>query len=137
VEAGRRSSIYAADRHAATIHLLFAETREENPIMPNMTVVIPHQLGTAEARRRIQEQLAHIQRNPPALLNRLEERWHGDTLDFTVFVAGLSITGQMVIEDRRVRIEVALPWVLGLFVNRIRQVVEKEGRALLGRRQAG
>ncbi len=99
--------------------------------MSRLTVSIPHQLSREEARRRIQEQVAQLQAQHGSTLSRLEQRWTGDTLDFTVVALGQTVTGQVFVEDREVRLEVVLPWMLAMLANLARPKIEQQGRKLL------
>src|SRR5262249_32763094 len=101
--------------------------------MSNMTVSIPHRLGRAEAKRRIQDQIAQLgQRQGSLLLSSLEQRWSGDTLDFSTVVIGQRLTGQRSVKAEAGRLEVVLPWMLALLAGPVKERIEKQGRDLLG-----
>jgi hypothetical protein len=100
--------------------------------MPKLTLNIPHQLPRAEVKRRIQDEVARLQGQVGHLLGPVEQRWSGDTLDFRVSAMGQALTGQAVIADREVRVEVELPWMLALLGGAVRQQIEHRGRHLLG-----
>jgi putative polyhydroxyalkanoate system protein len=102
--------------------------------MNNLTVTIPHQLGRAEARRRIEEGVRQLRGRQGAMLSRLDERWEGDTLHFDAAALGQSVSGKVRVEDAQVFIEVALPWVLALLGGALREQLERQGRGLLERR---
>jgi predicted transcriptional regulator len=63
--------------------------------MQNLTVSIPHQLGRAEARRRIEEQIRQVRQQHGGFVSRLEETWTGDTLAFTAVVMAQRLTGRV------------------------------------------
>jgi putative polyhydroxyalkanoate system protein len=100
--------------------------------MPNLTINIPHQLGRAEAKRRIQEQIQQLRQQHGAMLSKLEERWTGDRLDFTVVVLAQTLTGWAFVEDQAVRLEVELPWMLAVLAGPVKHRIEQQGRNLLG-----
>jgi putative polyhydroxyalkanoate system protein len=100
--------------------------------MSNLTINIPHELGRDEARRRIQQQVEDLRRQHAGLLSRLEDRWSGDRLDFTVSVLGQTLTGQAFVEDKAVRLEIALPWMLAMLAGPVKQRIEQQGHNLLG-----
>jgi putative polyhydroxyalkanoate system protein len=104
--------------------------------MPNLTVSIPHQLTRQEARRRIESQIAQLQQQYASHLDHLEHRWTGDRLDFAAGVMGMSITGNLRVEDQAVILEVVLPWVLATLANTAKQTIEQEGRKLLGNKES-
>jgi putative polyhydroxyalkanoate system protein len=101
--------------------------------MANLSVTIPHQLSRAEARRRIEEEVRRLDRSPPGGM-ALEHRWQGDTLDFRLAVPGETVKGQVFVEDRQVRLEAELPWMLALLGGVFKGQIEQQGRALLGHR---
>jgi len=103
--------------------------------MPNMTLNIPHQLSRAEARQRVQELVTRVQQDLGGALGSVEERWNGDTLSFTLAVANHRCSGQVQVEDQWVRMEVVLPWFLGMLSGRIQAYAQHEGQLLLGQRK--
>ena len=100
--------------------------------MPNLTLTIPHQLGREEAKRRISEQAAHLQGQHGGMLERVEQRWEGDTLHFLVAAMGQSIAGTLRVAEQDVHLEVALPWMLAMLAGTVKKQIEQQGRHLLG-----
>jgi len=99
--------------------------------MPNLAVSIPHQLGRVEAKRRIQEQIGIMRNQHGAMFTKLHETWNGDAMDFAATAMGQSITGQMVVEESVLHVTVALPWILSIMANTIKQKLELQGRQML------
>ncbi|MDZ4370162.1 MAG: polyhydroxyalkanoic acid system family protein [Phenylobacterium sp.] len=95
-----------------------------------VVVNIPHQLGRAEARRRIDEGLGRLTQQMGAV-GRLSSTWSGDILNFQVNAVGQDISGAIDVGDDEVRLEVRLPGLLGLLADKIRGRVQTEGRVLL------
>ncbi len=95
-----------------------------------LTVTIPHSLGPAEARRRLDEGFAKIaaQFGENA---KLAKDWNGDRMGFSVSALGQTITGHLDVLADSVRLEVVLPGILGLMAGKIRGKVETQGRLLL------
>ncbi|HUG26266.1 polyhydroxyalkanoic acid system family protein [Piscinibacter sp.] len=79
-------------------------------------ISIPHQLGRAEARRRI----ASGQR-----------RHQGDRLTFGVTAIGQTVAGVIDVLDAAVTIEIQLPGVLGMIASGIKDRLQKVGQLLL------
>lgn len=104
--------------------------------MPNLTVTIPHQLGRDEARRRIDEQATRLQSQHGGMLQRVEQRWEGDTMHFLLAAVGQSVTGTLRVAEQEVHLEVALPWMLAMLAGAVKAQIEKQGRDLLGHRPA-
>jgi putative polyhydroxyalkanoate system protein len=99
--------------------------------MPNLTITIPHQLGHEEARRRISEQASQLQSQHGGMLERIEQRWEGDTLHFLVAVVGQSVSGTLRVAERDVYLEIALPWILAMLAGVVKKQIEQQGRKLL------
>jgi putative polyhydroxyalkanoate system protein len=100
--------------------------------MPNLTVSIPHQLSRQEAKRRVEELVANLQRQYGGMASRVEQNWTGDTMNFAVSAMGMSVTGEVVVADDVVRLDVALPFALAMLAGNVKQQIEEEGRKLLG-----
>ena len=78
-----------------------------------IVVTLPHQLGKAEALRRLQGSFSNAQSSGGSLLV-FKHQWSGDHLDFRA-------------EDH-VRLEVQLPWLLSLLANKAKALVEKPSK---------
>ncbi|GJD60565.1 polyhydroxyalkanoic acid system family protein [Methylobacterium frigidaeris] len=97
-----------------------------------LVVVIPHQIGRAEARRRIDARLGQgrdlVQK---AGLTMQDPVWDGDTLAFVVGALGQTVSGIIAVEDEAARVEVRLPLLLGVFSGKVREVIAEKGGELL------
>ncbi|SFU42131.1 Putative polyhydroxyalkanoic acid system protein (PHA_gran_rgn) [Methylobacterium sp. 174MFSha1.1] len=97
-----------------------------------LVVEIPHQIGRAEARRRIEARLGQgrelVQK---AGLTMQDPVWDGDTLAFVVGAMGQTVSGTIAVEDRAARVEVRLPLLLGVFSAKVREVIAEKGGELL------
>ncbi len=91
---------------------------------------IPHQLGRAEARRRIETGFARIIRQLPGG-GTYNERWDGDELTFSVAAIGQTISGVVNVLDAAVTIEIELPGLLGMIASGFKKRLEKAGQLLL------
>lgn len=96
-----------------------------------ITISIPHQLGRAEARRRIEAGFAKIIQQLPGSGGATSERWDGDRLTFGVAVIGQTLRGAIDVLDAVVTIEIELPGVLGMIANGLRARLQKAGQLLL------
>jgi len=99
-----------------------------------ISVSIPHQLGRAEARRRIDDGFADLSRHLGGAAGALEKRWEGDRLDFSLTSLGQSITGQVSVADAVVTVEVLLPGFLAMIAGKVQGTLQKEGQLLLTRK---
>src|SRR5881394_894551 len=93
-----------------------------------ITVSIPHQLGRAEARRRIDTGFAKIIHLLPGSGGSCSQRWDGDRLIFSAAAMGQTVAGVI---DAAVTIEIDLPGVLGLIAGGLKDRLQKMGQRLL------
>ena len=97
-----------------------------------ITITIPHQLGAAEARRRLEtgmEQLAG--QIPGGDAARFTQSWSGDVLNFSALAMGQAITGAVEVLEDHVRLDVVLPGMLGMIAGKIKTELQKRGTLLL------
>jgi hypothetical protein len=99
-----------------------------------ISVSIPHQLGRAEARRRIDGGFADLSRHLGGSSGALDKRWEGDRLDFSLTSLGQSITGYVVVAETLVTVEVLLPGFLAMIAGKVKGTLQKEGQLLLTRK---
>ena len=99
-----------------------------------ITVTIPHQLGRAEARKRIDEGFADLSRHLGGSAGALDKRWDGDRLNFSLTSLGQSITGHVAVADAAVTVEVLLPGFLAMIAGKVQGTLQKEGQLLLSKR---
>lgn len=99
-----------------------------------ITVAIPHQLGRAEARRRIEDGFSDFSRDLGGGGGVLSKSWNGDRLSFALQAMGQQISGILDVADDTVRVEVLLPGVLAMIAGKIKGTLQKKGQLLLGGR---
>jgi putative polyhydroxyalkanoate system protein len=96
-----------------------------------ITVNIPHELGRAEARRRIEEGFTRFSSQMGAAAGAFTKSWDGDRLNFALQAMGQAISGSIDVEDSSVRLEVLLPNLLALVAGKLKGRLQKEGQILL------
>lgn len=96
-----------------------------------ITLSIPHQLGRAEARRRIESGFARMIHLVPGSGGTCSERWEGDRLFFEVKAMGQAVSGVVDVLDEAVTMEIELPRVLGLIASGLKGRLQKAGQLLL------
>jgi hypothetical protein len=102
--------------------------------MPQPLVVsIPHQLGQAEALRRLQGGLSRAAAQFP-VLQVDEERWEGQRMNFRVRALGQAAAGLIDVAEDHVRLEVTLPWLLQKFAQVAQAVIRTRGQLLLDKK---
>src|SRR5436190_74206 len=95
-----------------------------------LVVTVPHQLGRAEARRRIEEGLGQLT-DQFAQIGKVKTTWVGDGLDYSVETMGQSVYGRIDVLEEAVRIEVVLPGFLSLIAGSLKGRLQKQGQILL------
>jgi hypothetical protein len=95
-----------------------------------IAVSIPHQLGRAEARRRIESGFGKLLGQLPGSGGG-SEHWDGDRLTFGAAVMGQNIAGVIEVLDTAVTIEIELPGVLGMLAGALKDRLQKAGTLLL------
>lgn len=95
-----------------------------------VVVDIPHQLGRAEARRRVDAGIGKLAGWFPGGAE-VEHRWDADTLYFTLTAMGQRVDSTLEVAEQRVIATVNLPPFLALFAGKLRDKLEREGPRLL------
>lgn len=100
-----------------------------------LVVVIPHQLGRTEARRRLETGIGGLKQKFGHHVASVEDRWAGDRLDLGVRAMGQSIQAGIDVGEADVRVEVHLPWMLALIAEKAKGFIAKEGTLLLDKKK--
>ena len=98
---------------------------------PPLTISIPHQLGRAEARRRIESGFTNMIRQVPGTSSAFSEHWDGDRLSFSIAVMGQPINGIVNVLDAEVTMQIDLPGILGMIAGSLKGRLQKAGQLLL------
>ena len=98
-----------------------------------ITISLPHELGRAEARRRIEGGFSKIVAAVPGG-GACTERWDGDRLTFSVAVMSQTLSGVVDVLDDAVTMQIQLPGVLGMIAGRLKDPIQKAGQLLLTKR---
>jgi hypothetical protein len=96
-----------------------------------LVVEIPHDLGKAEATRRLQQGLGAVKSRFSAHIASFDEAWTDNRMSFRVGALGQVVAGTLDVLEDRVRVEIALPWILRVIAEKARGFVEKQGQLLL------
>ena len=100
-----------------------------------LIVLVPHQIGRAEARRRLQNGVAELKRKFGDKVTSVDEIWSGDHVDLTVRALGQSLRAALDVEQDHVKVEVQLPWMLAMLAEKAKGFIGREGQLLLGRKK--
>jgi hypothetical protein len=102
-----------------------------------VSITISHELGREAALARIRGGIDRIRDKLGMVKMQLvEEEWRDSTLDFGVTALGYTVRGSLTVEERLVRVEMMLPWMLATFAETLKLGVEKQGRVLLDKPKA-
>lgn len=96
-----------------------------------LVISIPHRLGRAEAKRRLDSGVSRLRPELARYVNALDLDWQGDRLNFRARALTQMITGRLDVLDDSVRLEIDLPWLLRLLGRTITRQVRGRGRELL------
>ncbi len=88
-----------------------------------VSVDVPHKLGVAEAKRRIQTGMAALQEKFGHHLAALDIVWTDDRANFTIGVMGQTIHGALEVFADCVRVSVELPWALALIAEKAKGMI--------------
>ena len=97
-----------------------------------MIVNIPHRLGAAEAKRRLEGRFGSLaDKIPGGQGAKITERWDGDRMTFSAAAMGQEIGGTIDVLDQSVRMELNLPPLLAAMAGLIKGPLEQAGQKLL------
>jgi hypothetical protein len=99
-----------------------------------ISISIPHQLGRAEARRRIDTGFGNVFRQLPGWSGNHSQHWDGDRLEFKLVAMGQTLSGVVDVQDASVDMQIELPGVLGLIAGGLKGRLRQAGQLLLTRK---
>ncbi|MBA4148374.1 MAG: polyhydroxyalkanoic acid system family protein [Verrucomicrobia bacterium] len=99
--------------------------------MPSVNVSVPHQLGTDEAKRRIQGLIADAKSKFGNQASDLRENWTDNRNDFGFRAMGIAVAGSMEVQPSTVDIRLDLPFAALPFKGKIQKEVSDRARQLL------
>jgi len=100
-------------------------------MMKKVVVSVPHRLGREEAVRRLKSGLERARTSFAGHFSVLQDDWSGDHLDLRVALFGHATGGTIDVADDNVRIEIELPWVLGMIADKAKALIQKQGQLML------
>jgi hypothetical protein len=131
---GRLDASRSCDTNPAAAGTGIAISRRAHEEIGRMSkpliVTVPHQLGRAEARRRLENGIGQLRAKFGDKVTSVEDSWTGDRLDVHVQALGQSAQAQLDVADDHVRVEVQLPWMLAMVAEKAKGFIQKEGTLL-------
>ena len=100
--------------------------------MASFKFSVPHQLGQAEAQRRLQQLFPELEQKYGALITRADYQWQGNLCYFRLLIRALTISGRLLVEATYVEIELDLPLAGLFFKDKIQDTIQSQARILLG-----
>jgi len=99
--------------------------------MPKLSMETPHELGREEATHRLKHGFSFVRSNFHGQLSDVSEQWDGNTLKFGFKAMGMKVSGNVTVEDSRVKLDADLPLAAVMFKGVIEQRLRKELDRLL------
>jgi len=99
--------------------------------MPSLNIEVPHALDQEEASRRLKDRFGQIKEKHAGQISDLEERWDGDTLDFSFKTYGVQIKGTVTSGPSEVKVQTKLPLAAMMFKGTIEKQLGDELRSVL------
>jgi len=96
-----------------------------------LVVRIPHELGAAEAQRRLSGGLDAAIAQYGRFLGATEAKWAANRLNFRIAPLGQSVQGSLAVEEEFVELKAQLPWMIRLLAKRFLPAVQDTGHKLL------
>lgn len=95
-------------------------------------VKVPHQLGKAEATRRMRSRIGELPAHMPGGVAKVEHRWTSDDrLTFDIGALGAEVSALAEVDEAEIRLSVQLPPLLEPFRGAIEGAVRKRASTLL------
>jgi hypothetical protein len=99
-----------------------------------IVVTVPHRLGRDEAKRRLIDGLQHhVGEQIAAARASLDYSWEEYRLNFSVTAMRQLLVGHTDVEDENIRIEIHLPFLLGMLADPLASRVESDTELLLNK----
>ena len=103
----------------------------EREAMANLTMSIPHRFPREEAKKKVEELIANIQQDYGGMFGRVEKRWEGDRMTFSVSAMGVTLGGNVLVDDQAAHVDIPLPWPLAAMAGDLKNQIEHEAKRLL------
>jgi Putative polyhydroxyalkanoic acid system protein (PHA_gran_rgn) len=100
-------------------------------VSDTVTATVSHDLGKAEAVRRLKAGFARTNGHFGSMIAMEQEHWEGDTLRFRARALGQTVAATIEVLEDTIRIEVTLPWLLAKAAKHLLPILRKETTLLL------
>lgn len=97
----------------------------------SIVITVPHSLAAPEAKRRIAAGMETLRSSYIDKLAASRVTWTGERADIEVVAMGQTVNAELQVFAESVRIEVHLPWILGILGSRLQGVLTTSARESL------
>jgi len=94
--------------------------------MPAFNIEVPHPLSKEDAKNKLENFMEQVRSKYQDQVSDLQENWDDHTLTFSFKTYGFSISGNLVVEDKKVAITGTLPFAALAFRGKIEQSIRGE-----------
>ena len=99
--------------------------------MPKINLTLSHNLGTEEAKRRVNHLVAETRTKFGDVISDVEESWNGNVQTFRFRAMGFAVNGTIEAQPSAVLIQMHLPFAALPFKGRVESELSKHAKALL------
>jgi Putative polyhydroxyalkanoic acid system protein (PHA_gran_rgn) len=99
--------------------------------MPGSKVTVQHQLGKAEALRRIKDILGDAQKRDGGRISDVQETWTDDGGSYSFKAGGFKVSGSIDVRDTDVEIDVSYPLAARPFKEKIESTLRDRAESVL------
>ncbi|MBF9232804.1 polyhydroxyalkanoic acid system family protein [Microvirga alba] len=96
-----------------------------------LVVCVPHNLGKAEAVRRLHGGMTRLKSQFGDNIASIEEVWTDDRMAFRVSAMGQAVAGLVDVFEDQLRVEVQLPWILAVVAEKAKTFIQAQGTLML------
>ena len=96
-----------------------------------MTLSVPHNLGTEEAKRRVTHLITETKEHFGSMIGDVEESWTDNTGTFHFRAMGFAVSGRLQVEPSALQIEIDFPFAALPFKSRVEKEILHQAELLL------
>ncbi len=97
----------------------------------SISVSLPHQLGVAEAKRRLDARIEELRTTYIDKIAQSDLTWEGDRANLRVVALGQTTTGTIDVAPDVIRIEIQLPWLLSALSGKVEGLLRSNAKDTL------
>jgi hypothetical protein len=94
--------------------------------MPKSTIVVPHQLSSDEALKRVKALLADVQQKHAGQLSDVHEEWNGNDCQLSWKSMGMGMTANLSVKPSEVEAVANLPMAFTMFKGKLESLVKEQ-----------